>query len=207
MKIKHDKKTHYTQKHNNNSWGVLKYSIFISTAIVIIGLSVGIGFRLNNSNITPDNVVPSTRTTTPTTSSTENNSKDTRKQTTTPTKTNSSTTTQSSKPYKPSVCTETSIPYETITIYDSNLNVGQSESSGGRTGTKSECTADSSGHKLPGYTFKPVDKIVRIGTRPVQSTGQVTYEQAVNYCNSIGATSNTSAHQTCINAYLSNNGP
>ena len=47
MKINHSKKIHHTQKQNQKSRNIINYSIFISFAIVTIGLSIGIAMNLS----------------------------------------------------------------------------------------------------------------------------------------------------------------
>jgi cytoskeletal protein RodZ len=120
-----------------------------------------------------------------------------------------SASTNSSKIYKPyvaSVCTKIPIPYKTVYINASYLNVGETSEWGGRDGYTQTCTPDSNGNTIDSYTSPPSDKTVYVGTK-VQPTAATTpqisqgeaYRIAQNNCSRF---SGSSSYEVCIRAVL-----
>lgn len=111
--------------------------------------------------------------------------------------------------YIPGVCTTTVIPAGTEYIDDPNRYIGDTYTPNNykKDGSKQTCTGDNRGLKPTENIIEPFNIIVYRGTKPLPppqpsiSYGEA-YSLSVNYCNSIGATSNTSAHQVCISAKL-----
>lgn len=86
-----------------------------------------------------------------------------------PTQQNDQNTTTTTKPYVASVCTRTTIPFETVYVDASYLYVGESQGYGGWDGYKETCTADSTGYKPADYTSQPYNRTVYRGTKPKPS--------------------------------------
>ena len=79
------------------------------------------------------------------------------------------------KPYIPSNCTTTTVPYTTSYQKVSYLQSGQTQSSGGIDGYKVSCMASSTGYKPADYTIQPINKIVYQGTGTTSSSYAPTY--------------------------------
>lgn len=69
----------------------------------------------------------------------------------------------SNKPYVPPKCTTEIYPYKTFYKYAPYLGGGLSNVSGGYTGSKQTCSADSNGYKPQDVVLQPIDKTIYIG--------------------------------------------